>query len=149
MATYTLSRKIVTEQPEERLFSDQQTAKKYEGDMIQIIAHILKLTYKFNYERDHDKHISDISGWANKIIDTIKRDKSSKGASKVIMRFMSANGDEKLIKMIGKDFAQYYNYQKAITSDEFWDAEDHLEKILNCNNKEEVVAYLNKIFPKE
>lgn len=130
----------------QEIFSDQALAKENDGIISEIIIHLLKLEFQFDYERDHDKHISDIASWAKTIIDKRIKDKSSRSAIRIVNYYLRDRDEYKEIMKLKKYFAEHYE-RVNITIRTYNMAITRLTQILDLKKRSEVVSYLNNEYP--
>lgn len=133
--------------PETRTFSDQQTARGHAGELDEVIIHLLKLEYEFNYDLDHDKHIRDIANWIYKCkIDQLK-DRSSRGPVRVMDYYQKDLNKVKLSSKISKLFKDKYGWTGQIMVSDINEALLIMTQCMMYTKKSDIIGYLYSEFP--
>ena len=129
-----------------KYFTSQQIARKYDGIIYKIIEHLLKLEFRFNYEYDHDTHISSIASWTWEIKESIKEDESANEA-KVMGCYMKNNNFVKVANKITKEFRKNYNFNSIVTLDDIESTLPIVSILLSKETRSKMIIYLNEMYP--
>lgn len=129
-----------------RTFSNQSVARKNIGIIDNILIHLLKLEYRFNYEYDHDKHIRDIAGWCMNVSIDMRKDKAD-DSDEVMHYYVLASNPEKKLPKWTKFFRDNYGFKGQLTQDDLFIVANHAVCLISMSTKPDMIAQLNYWYP--
>lgn len=137
-----------------RSFSYKSVVKSDLEIIHKVIAHILKLEYKFNYKYDRNKHITDIAGWILDVTEDIIKDDSCKKnqfprAYKEYIILDKTDSTKRWISnYLGKRYPEFKSKIKNITDDEYDGAVATTFGLLGLS-RQEIYKKMEEYYPEE
>lgn len=129
----------------EKEFTTKDIVNNNSGIIKEILAHILKLKYKFNYSRDGKKHKKDlINQFFGPLLKDISRDKRAKGPDKIFEYYKDHVDIDKVKTKIELEFNKYYRFNSNISDSDFDFALNIFLECLKLNDLNKIKDYLNE-----
>lgn len=130
----------------EKIFTVKSIVEDNIGIINEILSHILKLKYKFNYEYDSYKHKNDITNiFFKKLLKQISKDKTIKSPERIIKYYKENSNLDKIRKEIETDFIKNYGFKSKITEKDFNFSISIFESCLILSNLNDIRKYLDEI----
>lgn len=129
----------------EKEFTTKDIVDNNLGIIKEILAHILKLKYRFDYNRDEKKHKRDLVNiFLSPLLKYISKDKKSKGPDKILEYYLTYGKVDKTKKKIEDEFKKDYGFKSKISNEDFNFALDIFLNCLKINDLNRIKIYLDE-----
>lgn len=130
----------------QKLFTDRSIAENHLGEINQAMIHIIKLEYRFDYERDKGHHIRSIVSWLHPIAVEVLKDRLSKGPTRVMQYYVKSINPLSLLNSWTIYLRKNYGFEGRLTMDDFDIAFSVVTTCIGYFDRSMLKDYLERIY---